>query len=217
MIGERFRFTQEHLTELFYFRWTQAHDILIEHQLTYSQLVQAVEARTLTFRAGFHSMFHYLASHQVPTFIFSAGLYDVIHAVLEKEFHTHGSSSTPSNVHVVANMMHFDEQQVLQSFQGKLIHCFNKDATVLVDSPFYEQARLENRRNILLLGDSRGDVNMTHGLESSDGEILRIGFLNIHVQDVLEEYLDLYDVVLTHDASLVPIELLLNQMSEVLK
>ncbi|KAG1707825.1 hypothetical protein DVH05_024476 [Phytophthora capsici] len=201
--------------------WNSAHTLLIEYKLTKEQVNQAVALGSLTFRQGFHPLFKLLHDHQVPTLVFSAGLYDVIHAALEQEFEaeskrkgdaakkTNDRVFTPSNVHVVSNMMRFDEKGVIEGFNGKLIHSLNKTAQVLLDSPLWKDSKLK-RQNVLLLGDSRGDVRMCEGLDAE--EIIRVGFLNVHVDEASEEYLELYDVVFTHDASLVPVQMLVEQI-----
>ncbi|TYZ57935.1 hypothetical protein PybrP1_013222 [[Pythium] brassicae (nom. inval.)] len=194
--------------------WNRAHELLLEYKLTKSQILQAVEQNDVGFRSGFHEIFRLLANENVPVLIFSAGLYDVIHAVLEKEFARSPEKTTPKNVHVVSNMMQFDASGTISGFEGQLIHSINKNASVLLDTPFWKQCQIEKRHNIILLGDSRGDVRMARGLEYKDDEIIRIGFLNTHVDESLEEYLRLYDVVLTHDASLLPVEMLLHQLQK---
>lgn len=200
--------------------WNSAHQLLIDYKLTKEQVTEAVALGSLSFRPGFHSLFKLLHDQQVPTLVFSAGLYDVIHAALEQEFKAEDRRNgvkrdrkrfTPSNVHVVSNMMRFGPDGVLQGFDGALIHSLNKSARVLLDSPFWEACELEKRRNVVLLGDSRGDVRMADGLQAD--EVLRVGFLNVHVDDALDEYLELYDVVITHDGTLAPVELLLEQLT----
>ncbi|KAG7390762.1 5'-nucleotidase, cytosolic III [Phytophthora pseudosyringae] len=207
--------------------WESTHSLLIDYRLTKEQVKEAVASGTLGFRHGFHALFKLLHDQQVPTLVFSAGLYDVIHAALEKEFaaeHKHTGAIaakgahdeqvfTPSNVHVVSNMMHFDAQGRIDRFDGRTIHPLTKTAHALLDSPFWEECELEKRRNVLLLGDSRGDVRMADGLDAE--AIIRIGFLNVHVDEALEEYLELYDVVFTNDASLVPVEMLIEQMTAI--
>ncbi|KAL3669205.1 hypothetical protein V7S43_005588 [Phytophthora oleae] len=205
--------------------WNSAHSLLIEYKVTKEQVNQAVALGSLSFRQGFHPLFKLLHDHQVPTLVFSAGLYDVIHAALEQEFaaenkrkggdvtkRTNDRVFTPSNVHVVSNMMRFDEKEVIEGFDGKVIHSLNKTAQVLLDSPLWTDSKIK-RQNVLLLGDSRGDVRMCEGLDAE--EIIRVGFLNVHVDEALEEYLDLYDVVFTHDASLVPVQMLVEQIMAV--
>lgn len=118
---------------------------------------------------------------------------------------------TPDNVHVVSNMMRFDAQGRIEGFDGRTIHPFTKTAHALLNSPFCKECQLDKRRNVLLLGDSRGDVRMADGLDAD--EIIRVGFLNMHVDETLNEYLELYDVVFTNDASLVPVEMLIEQIT----
>ncbi|KAL7689344.1 putative pyrimidine 5'-nucleotidase, HAD superfamily [Plasmopara halstedii] len=199
--------------------WKSAHQILVEYKVTKKQVTQAVALGSLSFRQGFHSLSKLLYDQEVPILIFSAGLYDVIHAALEQEFAAEknrtsefgvmkGNSkvSTPSNMHVVSNMMRFNAEGVIEGFDGKLIHSLNKTARVLLNSSFWKEHHLGRRRNVLLLGDSRDDVRMVEGLDAE--EIIRVGFLNVHVSENLDEYLDLYDIVLTHDASLIPVQML---------
>ncbi|KAL4101882.1 hypothetical protein PRIC1_005630 [Phytophthora ramorum] len=206
--------------------WNSAHALLVEYKLTKEQVDEAVALGSLSFRQGFHPLLKLLHDQQVPTLIFSAGLYDVIHAALEQEFaaerkrngnakgekpSNYSQVFTPSNVHVVSNMMRFDAQGLLEGFDGALIHSLNKTARVLLDSPFWKDSHLEKRRNVLLLGDSRGDVRMSEGLDAE--EVIRVGFLNVHVDESLDEYLDLFDVVFTHDASLAPVQMLVDQIA----
>ncbi|ETI53498.1 HAD hydrolase, family IE [Phytophthora nicotianae CJ01A1] len=204
--------------------WDSVHALLVEYKLSKDQVKAAVASGSLSFRHGFHPLFKLLHDQQVPTLVFSAGLYDVIHAALEKEFAAEQKRTdkiaaedipdeqkfTPSNVHVVSNMMHFDAQGRIERFDGRVIHPFTKTAHVLLNSPFWTEYQLDKRRNVLLLGDSRGDVRMADGLDAD--EIIRVGFLNLKVDEALEEYLDLYDVVFTNDASLVPVQMLIEQI-----
>jgi hypothetical protein len=94
----------------------------------------------------------------------------------------------------------------------QLIHSLNKNASALVETDFWKQCQLEKRHNILLLGDSLGDSNMANGLDFKEDEIVRIGFLNDGSEEKLDLYLQRFDVVLTKDSSLLPVELLLHQI-----
>lgn len=100
------------------FRWTRQHDIMIEHKLTRQAVRDAVDASDICFREGFMDIFDVLETQNVPTLIFSAGLYDVIHAVLDREYAKTERGSPPPNVHVVSNMMRFDGNDTLIGFDG---------------------------------------------------------------------------------------------------
>ena len=60
-------------------------------------------------------------------------------------------------------------------FKGDLIHVFNKNENVIHNSDYFE--KLESRENIILLGDSLGDLQMAEGATKAKN-VLRIGFLN---------------------------------------
>ncbi|KAL3669224.1 hypothetical protein V7S43_005607 [Phytophthora oleae] len=205
--------------------WESTHSLLVDYKLTKDQVKQAVASGSLSFRQGFHPLFKLLHDQEIPTLVFSAGLYDVIHAALEKEFAAEHKRTgkiqasdlkdeqvfTPENVHVVSNMMHFDAQGRIERFDGRVIHPLTKTAHALLDSPFWKECELDKRRNVLLLGDSRGDVRMADGLDAE--EIIKVGFLNVRVDEALDEYLELYDVVFINDASLVPVQMLIEQIT----
>ncbi|CAI5742500.1 unnamed protein product [Hyaloperonospora brassicae] len=192
--------------------WTKSHDLMIEHGVSKKAVHRAVEESDIVLREGFMEIFGLLARENVPTLIFSAGLYDVIHAVLAKEYAKTSEKTVPKNVHVVSNIMRFDNNGKLMGFDGTLIHSLNKNATALVETEFWKQCQLEKRHNILLLGDSLGDCNMANGLDFNEDEIMRIGFLNDGDDAKLALYLQHFDVVLTNDSSLLPVELLLHQI-----
>ncbi|UIZ22481.1 hypothetical protein KXD40_005191 [Peronospora effusa] len=192
--------------------WTETHELIVKHGVSKKAVCKAVEESDITFREGFMEIFELLARENVPVLIFSAGLYDVIHAVLNKEYAKTIAKMPPKNVHVISNMMRFDENDKVVGFDGTLIHSLNKNASALVETDFWKQCQLEKRHNILLLGDSLGDSNMANGLDFKEDEIVRIGFLNDGIEQKLDMYLQRFDVVLTNDSGLLPVELLLHQI-----
>ena len=69
-------------------------------------------------------------------------------------------------------------QGVLRAFKGQLIHTFNKrEGALLHAAPLPE---LRERPNVLLLGDSLGDLAMADGV-AQPHNLLTIGFLNDQV------------------------------------
>ncbi|CAN0252713.1 unnamed protein product, partial [Phaeothamnion confervicola] len=71
--------------------------------------------------------------------------------------------------------------------------------------------QVKRRRNVLLLGDSLGDLSMAAGLDSRT--LLTIGFLNDRVPERLNQYLAVYDVVIIGDAGLEFIAELLRELN----
>lgn len=62
---------------------------------------------------------------------------------------------------------------------------------------------VQDRYNVLLMGDSTGDPHMADAFEAGHKlNIVKIGFLNYREKELLPQYLELYDIVLTGDASM---------------
>ena len=80
-----------------------------------------------------------------------------------------------------------------------MIHVFNKNESVIHDSPYFKD--LSSRKNIVLMGDSVGDLRMADGVKDPS-TLLRIGFVNDPTEEKVEKYLGLYDVVLVDDQTM---------------
>lgn len=66
-------------------------------------------------------------------------------------------------------------QGKLVGFKGDMIHIFNKNEGAIHRSDYFLD--LAHRENIILLGDSMGDLRMADGA-TSNKDLLKIGFLN---------------------------------------
>lgn len=107
---------------------------------------------------------------KVPILIFSAGVGDVIDEALRQ----HGVMKP--NVKVISNYMTYDSKGKLNKFSVPPINVFNKNESEVSLSGSYFQDVVD-RRNVILLGDSIGDLQMSHGVHSPR-TVLTIGFLN---------------------------------------
>ncbi|XP_016006321.2 7-methylguanosine phosphate-specific 5'-nucleotidase isoform X5 [Rousettus aegyptiacus] len=173
--------------------WTKAHSLLCEQKIQKFQIAQVVRESNAMLREGYKTFFNTLYQNSVPLFIFSAGIGDILEEIIRQKqvFHP--------NIHVVSNYMDFDEDGFLQGFKGQLIHTYNKNSTVCENSGYFQQ--LQGKTNILLLGDSMGDLTMADGVLGVEN-ILKIGFLNDKVEEQRERYMESYDIVLEKDESL---------------
>lgn len=66
-------------------------------------------------------------------------------------------------------------QGVIKGFKGDLIHVYNKHDGALKRTEYFNQ--LKDNSNIVLIGDSLGDLTMADGVPNVEN-ILKIGFLN---------------------------------------
>ncbi|XP_066520683.1 7-methylguanosine phosphate-specific 5'-nucleotidase-like isoform X2 [Hoplias malabaricus] len=173
--------------------WTRAHDLLVEQRIRKDQLAKAVRESNAMLRDGYQLFFDTLKDLSIPLLIFSAGVGDILEEVIR-----HNEVFHP-NVRVFSNYMEYDENGVLCGFKGQLIHTFNKREGALLNPEQFKQ--LQDRPNILLLGDSLGDLTMADGVQNVQN-VLRIGYLNDKVEDRKESYVSSYDIVLVKDETL---------------
>ncbi|XP_075732552.1 cytosolic 5'-nucleotidase IIIB isoform X2 [Rhipicephalus microplus] len=187
--------------------YSQSHAILVSCGVEKHDFPKLVADSSIMLRDGCESLFEMLHEHQIPTLVFSAGLGDILEEAL-RHFHCHFP-----NMMFVSNYMQFDEEASfifflqkaflalgnIVGFKGELIHMYNKNQCH-VSSPAYHQA-VKERTNILLLGDSLGDLDMLTGSQKQE-VVLRIGFLNSRIEERLPQYLNNFDIVLLDDQTM---------------
>lgn len=191
--------------------WDIAHRVFTSCNVHRDNLKMTVCSSNLQLRNGVPDFMSTLNSHNIPMVIFSAGLGDIIEWILERAGLLYG------NVKVASNFMNFDEKGLLVGFQSPCIHTFNKTFGGLALSD-EDRGAFSKRRCVMLLGDSLFDHHMADGLIEEDirediGEsdvsiILTIGFLNGKIETLLDEYMSLYDIVLTSESGFeLPLEI----------
>lgn len=173
--------------------WTKAHELLVQQAIKKDLLAVAVKESEAMLREGYPLFFNHLHEHSIPLLIFSAGIGDILEEVIRQ------AGVFYSNVKVFSNYMDFDESGVLKAFKGELIHIYNKREGALLNTGHFQELR--TRPNVVLLGDSLGDLTMADGVQDMEN-ILKIGFLNDKVEERKQSYLDSYDIVLIKDETL---------------
>uniref|UniRef100_A0A3B5AXR3 5'-nucleotidase n=1 Tax=Stegastes partitus TaxID=144197 RepID=A0A3B5AXR3_9TELE len=173
--------------------WTKAHELLVQQKIKKDMLALAVRESEAMLREGYQLFFDHLYEHSIPLLIFSAGIGDILEEVIRQAnvFHP--------NVKVFSNYMDFDETGLLKAFKGELIHIYNKREGALLNTGHFQELR--TRPNVLLMGDSLGDLTMADGVQDMEN-ILKIGYLNDKVAERKQSYLDSYDIVLVEDETL---------------
>ncbi|KAH0509796.1 Cytosolic 5'-nucleotidase 3A [Microtus ochrogaster] len=173
--------------------YTKSHGLLVEQDIPKAKLKEIVADFDVMLKEGYENFFGKLHQHGIPVFLFLAGIGDVLEEVIRQAGVYH------SNVNVVSNFMDFDENGVLKGFKGELIHVFNKHDGALKNTDYFNQ--LKDNSSIILLGDFQGDLRMADGVANVE-HILKTGYVNDRVDDLLEQYMDSYDIVLVKEESL---------------
>lgn len=186
--------------------WTTHVDLLIRSGFNKKDLERIVEAGKVKFREGFEDFIDSLHLHQIPLVIISSSGIggDAISMYLKRE------GKLYDNIYIISNLYKWDENGNAISVKQPIIHVMNKDETTIRDYPFFDV--IKDRKNVLLLGDSLGDIGMVKGFEYDN--LIKIGFLNENVEDNLELYKRNYDVIILNDSPLKYVNSLLRELVE---
>ena len=156
------------------------------------EVVEAVaKDPSLQLRNGAKEFIESLGEHKIPLLIFSSGLGNIIAQFLEnKELFL-------SHVHLVSNMFTTNEQGKCTGFTQPMITVFSKNEHSVTDPQYLK--KIQERKNVILLGDSLGDIGMSEGIEHDT--ILRIGFFDKEeINGLRKQYIDAFDILLTEHA-----------------
>ncbi len=171
--------------------WTKHFDLLIESGLNKKNLERVINEGKVEFREGAGEFLDLLHKKNIPLIIFSSsGIGDLIPMYLEKHKRLY------KNIHIISNLYKWNKNGKAISIPKYVIHSFNKDETMVKDYPkVYKE--IKNKKNVLLLGDSLGDLGMITGFNYKN--LIKIGFLNENIEKDLKIYKKKFDVVITND------------------
>lgn len=125
--------------------WSKTFELVIESQISRDNLIEIVRNSTTHLKEGCQWLFYTLERCDIPLLIFSAGLGDIIQEWIMQQ------CGTFKNMKIVSNFMSFDSvTNKITGFQGNMIHIFNKNEGVLLDTEY--EKLIENRQNVILLG-----------------------------------------------------------------
>ncbi len=172
--------------------WSKHWRLMKESGITQQIIDDIVTRNKINLRPETKIFFNLLHEKNIPLLIFSAGVGNVIEGILKRQ------KLFEYNSHIISNFFKFDSSGKCIGYTADTIHVFNKDERHVKDHTYH--AEIENRKNVLLLGDSLGDLSMCNGIKHNT--ILTIGFFNYDIEEkqvLFDQFLEQYDVVLTGD------------------
>lgn len=172
--------------------WEKHFELLIESKLNKKNIEKVIDDGKIEFREGVPEMLDYLHEKNIPLIVISSsGIGDLIPMYFEKQ------KKLYNNIHIITNLYKWDENGNAIDIKKPIINVFNKDETILAEIPeIYKE--IEDRKNVLLLGDSLGDLGMIEGFEYKN--LLKIGFLNEEIEKNINIYKKNFDIVITNDS-----------------
>jgi HAD superfamily hydrolase (TIGR01544 family) len=186
--------------------WWKTHfALLVSCGLNKSDLERVVASDKVKFRKGTKEFIHALKEKNIPLVIMSSsGLGgDAIRMYLKK------AKMLFDNVHIVSNAFEWDEKGNAVRMVEPIIHVLNKDETAIQDFPVFKT--IEDRKNVLLLGDSLGDVGMVEGFDYEN--LIKIGFLNEKIEENIKDYENNFDIVILNDSEMNFVNELLEEIA----
>lgn len=182
--------------------WWEAHlQLIVDSHLHQDIINKVATSGIMILRDGMKPFLSKLSQDNIPLVIISAnGLWlDSIRLYLEYE------KSMYDNINIIWNQFTFNNEGFASWYKSEIVHVFNKDETALDQFPEIHN-KIETRKNVVLMWDSLWDVGMIEWFNYDN--LIKIGFLNDNVDELLEKYLELYDVVLTWDTDVSFLETL---------
>lgn len=173
--------------------WNKHLALLVESGLHKRDIQNVIDSKLIELREWVKIFLKFLSENNIPLIIISANWLwtDSIKIYLEKEWFL-----TP-NIKIISNEFVWDNEWNAIDYDKRVIHVFNKDETVIHEFPeIYLQ--IKERKNVILLWDSIGDVGMIEGFDYDN--LLKIWFLNDEKEELLEIYKKNYDIIFTNDS-----------------
>ncbi len=173
--------------------WDKHLNLLLEYGVSQQIIKNIVEKSGMRLRDGALDFLRTLEKEKIPLVVMSSGLGDLITEILKKE------NVLYDNIHIISNFFEFGKDGIaLRAKNERIIHSYNKKG-VIVDSPTVAK-ELSERKNVLLLGDTLGDVKMIEKFPCD--EIIKVGFLNERIDEQKEEYAKNFDVIIINDSDM---------------
>jgi len=184
--------------------WTKHFDLLIKSGLNKKHINQIIEEGKVEFRDGVKEFLDFLESKKIPLLIISSSCLggDSIKIFLEK------NKKKYDNIYIISNLYEWDEKGNAIGIKKPIIHVMNKNEIGVKNYPIFEL--IENRKNVLLLGDSIEDVGMVEGFDYNN--LIKISFLNEDINKNLSAYKKQFDVVITGDGDFSFVNKLLKEV-----
>lgn len=174
--------------------WTEHFELLIQSRLNIKDIESAVMNQDVVLREGAVDLLNFLKEKSIPLVILSSsGLgEESVRLYLEKR------NMLFENIHIISNAFEWDEQNYAVGIKKPIIHTLSKDETAIKDFPEIFE-RVEERKNVVLLGDSVSDVEMITGFDYDN--LVKIGFLNEDIETNMQDYKKAFDVLILQDSS----------------
>lgn len=162
-------------------------DLYYKYNLTKHKMLQSIQNSNMIFRSGAKEFLKLMYKNDIPVIVLSAGIGNAIEQFLKD------NNCLFENMYIISNFIEFDENGKAKKFDNsKIIHTLNKNMKGHLPKEFEE--KLSNKEYRLLIGDLIEDIKMVD--ESELNKTLKIGILDINIENNIDIYKKYFDLVL---------------------
>lgn len=179
--------------------WCQkAMQLIVDYKFNRQTIDNIVQQQNITPRPGLNSFINFAKNNEIPLWIASAGLGDIISSFLK-------NISNQNEFKIHSNFFDFDNRGTAISFdKQKSVYVQNKHNTIK-EIPEYNNCRKDKPLQIIL-GDSVDDIKLAENRESA----LSFGFLDDKIEERKNAFQSTFDIVIEDKGSLDIIQKILN-------
>lgn len=163
--------------------WYQKHtNLLVKYKLKEKDINEIGQSSEIILRKNVVDFFKLTNKKNIPVIIISAGISNIIENVLNK------NKCFFNNIYIIANIIKF-KNGIVSSLRNEIIHSLNKNQ---IKPPYKIKKILENKNEMILIGDNIGDTLMK--IKEND-KTLKIGILNYNDKKKYHYFKQNFDIV----------------------
>ncbi len=155
------------------------------------------------YRYGILDLFNLVNIHNIPFFIISGGIHEIIEESLKIILPFYDELKEKNLIHIVANKFTYDEKGKVLGYTEPFVYTFNKGETL---KQIYKQYNT-GEENILVMGDHLNDTDTIKHIDYENE--IKIGYINYSEDSLneqqhkmIEAYQLKYDVCIYNDGNL---------------
>ena len=168
------------------YTWFKSHaELFVKYKITEEVFNKAaLDKRKMEFRPYAKEFLKYLYDNNIPLIIISAGIGNFIEKFLEMH------DCYYDNIYVSSNIIEFRDG-VASGVKNNIIHSFNKNEVSLSDDI---KEKINNRKNVILLGDQLNDLNMVD--YNKHDNVIKVGFITSETEKYKKDFKAAFDLLI---------------------
>lgn len=190
-------------------------DLIVDEKLikeNFQAMVLKAEKKFF-YRYGILELFDLVHTHNIPIFIISGGIYEIIEESLKIILPYFQELVDKKLIHILSNKFTYDQNGKISGYEEPFVYTFNKGE--ILKKIYHEYNLAEG--NLIVMGDHLNDTDTIRHIDYN--EEIKIGFINYFEDSLTEQQIKMieayqlkYDVCLINDGNLTFINNLIKQI-----